>query len=103
MQAVSAPGARPSASDHVPGLRDPRPPRCLDEDGYPYLLDRREDLVISGGVNIYPVEYPVEVEQRLSLHPAVADVAVVSPGRVAAHPRGRHVAAARVAKNSMPT
>jgi long-chain acyl-CoA synthetase len=45
----------------------------LDEDGYLYLLDRREDLVISGGVNIYPAE----VEQRLGLHPAVADVAVV--------------------------
>ncbi|HKS98743.1 MAG TPA: AMP-binding protein [Rugosimonospora sp.] len=45
----------------------------LDEDGYLYLLDRRDDLIISGGVNIYPAE----VEQRLILHPAVADVAVV--------------------------
>jgi long-chain acyl-CoA synthetase len=45
----------------------------LDEDGYLYLADRREDLIISGGVNIYPAE----VEQRLEEHPAVVDVAVV--------------------------
>jgi long-chain acyl-CoA synthetase len=45
----------------------------LDEDGYLYLLDRRVDLIISGGVNIYPAE----IEQRLITHPAVADAAVV--------------------------
>ena len=45
----------------------------LDEDGYVYLLDRRDDLIISGGVNIYPSE----VEQRLMGYPAVADVAVI--------------------------
>jgi len=45
----------------------------LDADGYLYLLDRRDDLVISGGVNIYPAE----VEQHLIGHPAVADVAVI--------------------------
>lgn len=44
----------------------------LDEDGYLFLADRRIDLVISGGVNIYPAE----VEQALCEHPAVADAAV---------------------------
>jgi acyl-CoA synthetase (AMP-forming)/AMP-acid ligase II len=45
----------------------------LDDDGYLYLADRRTDVIISGGVNIYPQE----VENLLSSHPAVADVAVI--------------------------
>jgi acyl-CoA synthetase (AMP-forming)/AMP-acid ligase II len=45
----------------------------LDADGYLYLSDRRLDLIISGGVNIYPQE----VENVLSMHPAVLDSAVV--------------------------
>ena len=44
----------------------------VDSDGYLYLCDRRSDLIISGGVNIYPAE----VEAALLEHPAVADVAV---------------------------
>ncbi len=44
----------------------------LDEDGYLHLSDRRIDMVISGGVNIYPAE----IESVLGGHPSVADVAV---------------------------
>ena len=45
----------------------------LDENGFLYLSDRRTDLIISGGVNIYPRE----VENVLTLHPKVMDVAVI--------------------------
>ena len=45
----------------------------LDKDGWLFLVDRRSDLIISGGVNIYPSE----VEQVLIQHQAVQDVAVV--------------------------
>jgi len=45
----------------------------VDEDGYLYLCDRVAQVIISGGVNIYPAE----VEAILLEHPAVADVAVI--------------------------
>ncbi len=44
----------------------------LDEEGYLFLCDRESDMIISGGVNIYPAE----IEAELSCHPKVADVAV---------------------------
>jgi long-chain acyl-CoA synthetase len=44
----------------------------LDDDGYLYLCDRKSDLIISGGVNIYPAE----IEGELVCHRKVADVAV---------------------------
>ncbi|SDM02557.1 acyl-CoA synthetase [Streptomyces wuyuanensis] len=43
----------------------------LDEDGYLFLRDRKIDMIISGGVNIYPAE----IESVLLGHPAVADAA----------------------------
>lgn len=45
----------------------------LDADGFVFITDRFSDMVVSGGVNIYPAE----VEQVLERHPAVADVACV--------------------------
>ncbi|MGZ4190273.1 MAG: acyl-CoA synthetase [Actinomycetota bacterium] len=44
----------------------------LDEDGYLFLNDRKIDMIISGGVNIYPAE----IEKELASHPKVFDVAV---------------------------
>jgi long-chain acyl-CoA synthetase len=44
----------------------------LDEDGFMYLVDRRVDLILAGGVNVYPAE----IESVISHHPAVRDVAV---------------------------
>jgi long-chain acyl-CoA synthetase len=44
----------------------------VDEDGWLFLSDRLSNMIISGGVNIYPAE----VEQVLAEHPAVADVGV---------------------------
>jgi long-chain acyl-CoA synthetase len=45
----------------------------LDEDGWLYLTDRSANLILSGGVNIYPAE----IEAVLITHPAVGDVAVI--------------------------
>lgn len=45
----------------------------LDEDGFLFLTGRKSEVIISGGVNIYPAE----VENALLGHPAVADLAVI--------------------------
>jgi long-chain acyl-CoA synthetase len=45
----------------------------MDDDGYLFICDRVKDMIISGGVNIYPAE----VEGVLAAHLAVADVAVI--------------------------
>ena len=45
----------------------------VDPDGFVFLTDRVKDMIVSGGENVYPAE----VENALSGHPAVADVAVI--------------------------
>lgn len=45
----------------------------LNEKGFLFLLDRRSDIIITGGVNVYPAE----VEAALSAHPLVADAVVI--------------------------
>jgi long-chain acyl-CoA synthetase len=45
----------------------------IDEDGYIFIVDRKKDLIIRGGFNIYPRD----LEEAISRHPRVAEVAVV--------------------------
>jgi len=45
----------------------------LDEEGYLYILDRKKDLIISGGLNIYPSD----IEEVILQHPEVSETAVV--------------------------
>jgi acyl-CoA synthetase (AMP-forming)/AMP-acid ligase II len=44
-----------------------------DEEGFYYIMDRKKDMIISGGENIYPAE----IEDSLLAHPAIADVGVI--------------------------
>jgi fatty-acyl-CoA synthase len=44
-----------------------------DDEGFLYVVDRKKDMIISGGENIYCAE----VENALAAHPAIADVAVI--------------------------
>ena len=45
----------------------------MDADGFIYLVDRKKDMIVSGGENVYSRE----VEEALMAHPAVADAAVI--------------------------
>ena len=44
-----------------------------DKDGFIYLVDRKKDVIITGGENLYPVQ----IEDFLRAHPAIKDVAVI--------------------------
>ena len=45
----------------------------MDEEGFVYIVDRKKDLIVSGGENIYPRE----IEELLYHHPKIQDVAVI--------------------------
>ena len=45
----------------------------LDADGFLFIADRKHDMIISGGVNVYPLE----IEHALAAHPDIVDVAVL--------------------------
>ena len=45
----------------------------VDDDGYLFIVDRRIDMIVTGGANVYPAE----VEAALTEHPSVADAAVI--------------------------
>jgi long-chain acyl-CoA synthetase len=45
----------------------------MDKDGYVYVVDRKKDMIVSGGENVYSVE----VENALASHPSVLEVAVI--------------------------
>lgn len=63
-----------SADAHVgPGVFTLGEVGYVDDDGYVFITDRTSDMVVSGGVNLYPAE----VEAVLVEHPGVADVAVI--------------------------
>jgi len=63
----------------------------MDEDGYIYIVDRKKDMIIRGGYNVYPRE----LEEILYMHPAVSEAAVVG---VPHQDLGEEVAAAIVLK-----
>jgi Acyl-CoA synthetases (AMP-forming)/AMP-acid ligases II len=65
----------------------------FDDEGYLHLLDRRHDVIISGGFNVYPRE----VEDALLSHPAVVEAAVVG---LPDETWGERVAAAVVTRSS---
>jgi len=65
--------AKTKAAHLEPGVFTTGDVGYLDSDGYLWLSDRKIDMIISGGVNIYPAE----IEGALASHHAVADVAVI--------------------------
>lgn len=65
--------ARSAAAHIAPGVFSLGEIGYMDDEGYVYITDRFSDMVVSGGVNIYPAES----EQVLVQHPRVADVACI--------------------------
>jgi bile acid-coenzyme A ligase len=66
-------GQAPQLRETPDGFRTVGDMGYVDEDGYLYVADRRVDMIISGGANVFPAE----VEKALIDHPKIADVVVV--------------------------
>ena len=67
-----ATGPRPTRTTTPTGFFTVGDVGYLNEDGFLFLCDRKSDMIIAGGVNIYPAE----IEGEILAHPEVADVAV---------------------------
>lgn len=67
----------------------------IDQDGYVYILDRKKDMLIVGGLNVYPRE----VEEVLCQHTAVAEAAVIGEPD---QRRGEQALAIVVKKDKLP-
>lgn len=66
-------GGAPPLPATTDGFRSAGDVGYLDADGYLYVVDRRSDLIVSGGANVFPAE----VESALADFPAIADVVVI--------------------------
>ncbi|ORA21012.1 class I adenylate-forming enzyme family protein [Mycobacterium arosiense] len=66
-------GGAPPLPSTEDGFRSAGDIGHLDEDGYLYIVDRRVDMIVSGGANVFPAE----VESALAGHPGIADVVVI--------------------------
>ncbi len=66
-------GGAPPLPSTADGFRSAGDIGYLDEDGYLYIVDRRVDMIVTGGANVFPAE----VESALAGHPDIADVVVI--------------------------
>ncbi|MBW0013442.1 class I adenylate-forming enzyme family protein [Mycobacterium sp.] len=66
-------GGAPQLPSTEDGFRSAGDIGYLDEDGYLYIVDRRVDMIVTGGANVFPAE----VESALAGHPGIADVVVI--------------------------
>jgi bile acid-coenzyme A ligase len=66
-------GEAPQLRTTVDGFQTVGDVGHLDDDGYLYIVDRRVDMIITGGANVFPAQ----VEAALIDHPKVADVVVI--------------------------
>ena len=66
----------------------------MDQDGFFYIVDRKDDLIISSGFNVYPSQ----IEEVLEKHPKIKEAAVIgTPDRI----KGQSIVAVIVLKEGM--